>query len=197
MKPFRAHSKVERSLQSPRTEATRDRGYRSSNPETDSRLARGNLAVLYIEHKRVEGELQLPEPNRDTLRGWTQRSIEKSKRVHYTNVLFGEDSKERCRRSPNRVKRNTASSGAVNATRSYSKRPSPSETEYEIARVRGDALVRCSPRCKKRVVQVPPAKARRPSPAADSPKNTPGLTQPSAAEVSTATHTASTTGDRR
>ena len=97
-------------------------------------------------------------------------------------VLFGEDSKERCRRSPNRVKRNTASSGAVNATRSYSKRPSPSDTEYEIARVRGDALVRCSPRCKQRVVQVPPAKARRPSPAADSPKNTPGLTQPSAAK---------------
>ena len=112
-------------------------------------------------------------------------------------VLFGEDSKERCRRSPNRVKRNTASSGAVNATRPYSKRPSPSDTEYEIARVRGDALVRCSPRCKQRVVQVPPAKARRPSPAADSPKNTPGLTHPSAAEVSTATHTASTTGDRR
>ena len=67
----------------------------------------------------------------------------------------------------------------MNATRSYSKRPSPSDTEYEIARVRGDALVRCYPRCKQRVVQVPPAKARRPSPAADSPKKTPGLTQPS------------------
>ena len=55
-----------------------------------------------------------------------------------TYVLFREDSKERYRRSPNRIKRNTASSGAVNATRSYSKRPSPSDTEYEIARVRGD-----------------------------------------------------------
>ena len=85
VKPVWDHLKVERSLQSPRTEATRDRDYRSSNPETDSRSARGNIAVLYIERKRVEGELQLPEPTRDALRGWTQRSLEKGKRVHYTN----------------------------------------------------------------------------------------------------------------
>ena len=49
------------------------------------------------------------------------------------------DSKERYRRSPNRVKRNKASSGTVNTTRSHSKQPSPSDTEYEIARVRADA----------------------------------------------------------
>ena len=41
------------------------------------------------------------------------------------------------------------------------------------------------------------AQARRLSPAADSPRNTSGLTQSSAAEISTATHTASTAGDRR
>ena len=68
VKPVWAHLKVERSLQSPKTEATRDRDYRSSNPETDSRPARGNLAVLYIERKRVEGELRLPKPNRDSPR---------------------------------------------------------------------------------------------------------------------------------
>ena len=54
--------------------------------------------------------------------------------------------------------RNTRSTS--NATRAHSKQPSLSETEYEIARVRGDALVRCSPRCKQRVVQPPPAISR-------------------------------------
>ena len=68
VKPVWAYLKVERSLKSPRTEATRDRDYRSSNPETDSRPARGNLAVLYIERTREEGELQLPEPIPDTPR---------------------------------------------------------------------------------------------------------------------------------
>ena len=57
----------------------------------------------------------------------------------------------------------------MNTTRSHSKQPSPSDTEYEIARVRGDALVRCSPHCKQRVVQVPPAKSR--SSRADTPSS--------------------------
>ena len=55
----------------------------------------------------------------------------------------------------------------MSATRSHSKQPSPSDTQYEIARVRGDALVRCSPRCKQRVVQAPPAISR--SSGADTP----------------------------
>ena len=59
----------------------------------------------------------------------------------------------------------------MNTTRSHSKQPSPSDTEYEIARVRGDALVRCSPHCKQRVVQVPPAKSR--SSRADTPSSIP------------------------
>ena len=71
----KAHVKAERSPVTPGTEATRDRDYRSPNPETDSRPARGNLAVLYIERERVEDELRLPEPIQGTLRGWTQRSI--------------------------------------------------------------------------------------------------------------------------
>ena len=59
----------------------------------------------------------------------------------------------------------------MNTTRSHSKQPSPSDTEYEIARVRADALVRCSPHCKQRVVQVPPAKSR--SSRADTPSSIP------------------------
>ena len=37
------------------------------------------------------------------------------------------------------------------------KQPSLSDIEYEIARVREDTLVRCSPRCKQLVLQPPPA----------------------------------------
>ena len=59
----------------------------------------------------------------------------------------------------------------MNTTRCHSKQPSPSDTEYEISRVRGDALVRCSPHCKQRVVQVPPAKSR--SSRADTPSSIP------------------------
>ena len=69
-------------------------------------------------------------------------------------------SKERYQRSPNRVKRNTGSRSTENATRAHSKQLSLSDTEYEIASVREDALVLCSPRCKQRVVQPPPAISR-------------------------------------
>ena len=52
--------------------------------------------------------------------------------------MFLEDSKERYQRSPNRVKRNTASRSAENVIRAHTKQPSLSDIEYEIARVRGD-----------------------------------------------------------
>ena len=65
MKPLGAHLEVELFGKTPETGNARDRDYRSPKPETDSRPARGNIAVLYIERKRVEGKLQLPGAQQD------------------------------------------------------------------------------------------------------------------------------------